>query len=220
LYAAGEANFSDHGANRLGASALMQGLADGYFVLPYTIQNYLSHEIQVPRFSTELKEFDDACKSVQERINKLMSIGGRCSVDHFQRQLGKVMWDKVGMARTKESLTEAIAEIQAIREEFWQNVRVTGERDEFNPELEKALRTAEHLELGELMARDALLREESCGGHFREEFQTPEGEALRQDADFMFVSCWEYRGADQEPELHKVPLNYESIKIAQRNYKE
>jgi succinate dehydrogenase / fumarate reductase flavoprotein subunit len=220
LYAAGEANFSDHGANRLGASALMQGLADGYFVLPYTIQNYLSHEIQVPRFSTELKEFDDACKSVQERINKLMSIGGRCSVDHFQRQLGKVMWDKVGMARTKESLTEAIAEIQAIREEFWQNVRVTGERDEFNPELEKALRTAEHLELGELMARDALLREESCGGHFREEFQTPEGEALRQDADFMFVSCWEYRGADQEPELHKEPLNYESIKIAQRNYKE
>ena len=220
LYAAGEANFSDHGANRLGASALMQGLADGYFVLPYTIQNYLSHEIQVPRFSTELKEFEEAEHSVQERINKLMSIGGRNSVDHFQRQLGKVMWDKVGMARTRESLEQAIEEIKAIRTEFWNDVRVTGEKNEFNPELEKALRTAEHLDLGELMARDALMREESCGGHFREEFQTPEGEALRQDDSYMFVSCWEFKGAGLEPELHREPLEYESIKIAQRNYKE
>ncbi|GHT22841.1 succinate dehydrogenase flavoprotein subunit [Bacteroidia bacterium] len=219
LFAAGEANFSDHGANRLGASALMQGLADGYFVLPYTIQNYLAAEIRTPRFSTDLPEFNEAKKKVEETINKLMSIQGKHSVDYFQRKLGTVMWDKVGMARTKQSLTEAIEEIKAIRKEFWQDVRITGATGEFNQELEKALRTADHLELGELMARDGLLREESCGGHFREEFQTPEGEALRQDDKFMYVSAWEYTGDDQEPALHKEPLQYEEIKVAQRNYK-
>ncbi len=219
LFAAGEANFSDHGANRLGASALMQGLADGYFVLPYTLQNCLASEIRVPRFSTDRPEFEEAKKSVEEKINKLMSIQGKHSVDHFQRKLGHVMWEKVGMGRTKEGLTEAIEEIKAIRKEFWQDVRVTGSTNEFNPELEKALRTADHLELGELMARDGLLREESCGGHFREEYQTPEGEALRQDDKFMYVSCWEYTGADSEPVLHKEPLQYEEIKVAQRNYK-
>ena len=219
LFAAGEANFSDHGANRLGASALMQGLADGYFVLPYTIQNYLSSEIRVPRFSTDLPEFNEAKKGVEEKIQKLMNIKGKYSVDHFQKQLGHVMWDKVGMARNEQGLKEAVKEIQEIREEFWKDVRVTGTIDEFNPELEKALRTADHLELGELMARDALLREESCGGHFREEFQTPEGEALRQDDKFMYAACWEYAGDDKEPVLHKESLQYEQIKVAQRNYK-
>ena len=219
LFAAGEANFSDHGANRLGASALMQGLADGYFVLPYTIQNYLSSEIGTPRFSTDLPEFNEARKKVEATIEKLMNIKGKYSVDHFQKQLGKVMWDKVGMARNEQGLKEAIEEIKKIRAEFWKDVRVTGTIDEFNPELEKALRTADHLELGELMARDALLREESCGGHFREEYQTPEGEALRQDDKFMYVSCWEYAGDDKEPILYKEPLHYEQIKVAQRNYK-
>ncbi|MDR2039268.1 MAG: fumarate reductase/succinate dehydrogenase flavoprotein subunit [Bacteroidales bacterium] len=219
LFAAGEANFSDHGANRLGASALMQGLADGYFVLPYTIQNYLSDEIRTPRFSTDLPEFEDAKKSVEEKINKLMNIKGKHSVDYFQKKLGHVMWEKVGMARNAKGLKEAMEEIKAIRKEFWEDVRVTGSTDEFNPELEKALRTADHLELGELMARDGLLREESCGGHFREEYQTPEGEALRQDDKFMYVSCWEYTGDDKEPILHKEPLKYEEIKVAQRNYK-
>jgi succinate dehydrogenase / fumarate reductase flavoprotein subunit len=219
LFAAGEANFSDHGANRLGASALMQGLADGYFVLPYTIQNYLSAEIRTPRFSTDRKEFSEAQKAVEDRIAKLMNIQGKHSVDYFQKALGKIMWDKVGMGRTKKSLTEALEEIKAVRKEFWKDVRVTGTANEFNPELEKALRTADHLELGELMARDALLREESCGGHFREEYQTPEGEALRQDDKFMYVSCWEYTGDDTEPKLYKEPLKYEEIKVAQRNYK-
>ena len=219
LFAAGEANFSDHGANRLGASALMQGLADGYFVLPYTIQNYLAAEIRTPRFSTDLPEFNEAKKKVEETIHKLMSIQGKHSVDYFQKKLGKVMWDKVGMARTAQSLKEAIDDIKAIRKEFWQDVRVTGTTDEFNPELEKALRTADHLELGELMARDGLLREESCGGHFREEYQTPEGAALRQDDRFMYVSAWEYTGDEQEPVLQKEPLQYEEIKVAQRNYK-
>ncbi|MDR1865859.1 MAG: fumarate reductase/succinate dehydrogenase flavoprotein subunit [Bacteroidales bacterium] len=219
LFAAGEANFSDHGANRLGASALMQGLADGYFVLPYTIQNYLAAEIRTPRFSTDLPEFNEAKKSVEALIDRLMNIKGKHSVDYFQKKLGKVMWDKVGMARNAQGLKEAIEEIKAIRREFWQDVRITGATDEFNPELEKALRTADHLELGELMARDGLLREESCGGHFREEYQTPEGEALRQDDRFMYVSAWEYAGDDREPILHKEALKYEEIKVAQRNYK-
>ncbi|MCR5714144.1 MAG: fumarate reductase/succinate dehydrogenase flavoprotein subunit [Bacteroidales bacterium] len=220
LFAAGEANFSDHGANRLGASALMQGLADGYFVLPYTIQNYLSHEIQTPRISTDRPEFEEAAKAAKARIDRLMGIQGSHSVDHFQKALGHIMWEYVGMGRTKEGLEEGIRRIRQVREEFWKDVRVTGTADEFNPELEKALRTAEHLELGELMARDALLREESCGGHFREEHQTADGEALRHDDQFMYVSCWEYKGAGEEPELHKEPLIYENIKIAQRNYKD
>ena len=219
LFAAGEANFSDHGANRLGASALMQGLADGYFVLPYTIQNYLSAEIRTPRFSTDLPEFNDAKKAVEEKISKLMDIQGKYSVDHFQKELGHIMWEKVGMGRSKQSLSQAIEEIKAVRKEFWKNVRVTGKADEFNPELEKALRTADHLELGELMARDALEREESCGGHFREEYQTPDGEALRHDDKFMYVSCWEYAGDDKEPIKHKEHLHYEEIQVAQRNYK-
>jgi succinate dehydrogenase / fumarate reductase flavoprotein subunit len=219
LFAAGEANFSDHGANRLGASALMQGLADGYFVLPYTLQNYLSDEIRTPRFSTDLPEFEKAKKDVEEQIEKLMSVQGKHTVDYFQRKLGNVMWEKVGMARNAEGLKEAVEEIKVIRKEFWADVRVTGTTGEFNPELEKALRTAEHLELGELMARDALLREESCGGHFREEYQTPEGEALRQDDRFMYVACWEYQGEDKEPAIHRESLHYEEIKVAQRNYK-
>ena len=220
LFAMGEANFSDHGANRLGASALMQGLADGYFVLPYTIQNCLANQIQVPRFSADRPEFEEAAKAVQARIDKLMSNKGKHSVDYFQKKLGKVMWDKVGMARTKESLNEAIALIDEIKAEFWKDVHVTGSADEFNPELEKALRTADHLELGALMARDGLQREESCGGHFREEYQTPEGEALRDDEKMMFASCWEYKGNEESPVLHKEALVYENIKIAQRNYKE
>jgi succinate dehydrogenase / fumarate reductase flavoprotein subunit len=219
LFAAGEANFSDHGANRLGASALMQGLADGYFVLPYTLQNYLADQIGVPRFSTDLPEFEEAKKAVEEKIEKLYSINGKNSPDHFHKQLGKIMWEKVGMGRTKESLTEAIEEIKAVREEFWKDLRITGEKSELNPELEKALRISDFLELGELMARDALHREESCGGHFREEHQTPEGEAKRDDEKFMYVGAWEYKGNNQEPELHKEPLVYENIKIAQRNYK-
>lgn len=219
LFAAGEANFSDHGANRLGASALMQGLADGYFVLPYTIQNYLAPDIRTPRMSTDLPEFEEAEKKVKERIAKLMGIKGKQSVDTFHKKLGHIMWEKVGMARTKESCTAAIAEIQALQVEFWKDVRVTGTADEFNPELEKALRVADFLELGELMARDALNREESCGGHFREEYQTEEGEAKRQDDKFMYVAAWEYKGEGQEPVLNKEPLQYEEIKVAQRNYK-
>jgi succinate dehydrogenase / fumarate reductase flavoprotein subunit len=219
LFAAGEANFSDHGANRLGASALMQGLADGYFVLPYTVQNYLAAEIRTPHISTDLPQFGETQKAVEDRISRLMNIRGTHSVDYFQRKLGHIMWEKVGMGRTYEGLAEAIEEIRTVRREYWKDVRVTGVTNEFNPELEKALRTADHLELGELMARDALLREESCGGHFREEFQTPEGEALRQDDSFMYVSCWEYTGEDKEPVLYKEPLQYEEIKVAQRNYK-
>jgi succinate dehydrogenase / fumarate reductase flavoprotein subunit len=219
LFAIGEANFSDHGANRLGASALMQGLADGYFVLPYTIQNYLSADIRTPRMSTDLPAFNEAEKSVKERIEKLMTIKGKHSVDSFHKRLGKIMWEKVGMARTKQSCSEAISEIQALRKEFWKDVRVTGTPDEFNPDLEKALRVADFLELGELMARDALHREESCGGHFREEYQTEEGEAKRDDSDFMYVAAWEFKGVDEEPKLNKEVLEYENIKVAQRNYK-
>ncbi len=219
LFAIGEANFSDHGANRLGASALMQGLADGYFVLPYTIQNYLAADIRTPRMSTDLDPFKEAEKSVKEKIEKLMSIKGKHSVDSFHKRLGKIMWDKVGMARTKQSCSEAISEIVALRAEYWKDVRVTGTANEFNPELEKALRVADFLELGELMARDALNREESCGGHFREEYQTEEGEAERHDENFMYVAAWEYKGEGQEPALNKEPLIYENIKVAQRNYK-
>ena len=220
LYAIGEANFSDHGANRLGASALMQGLADGYFVLPYTIGDYLSHEIQSPKVDTNTPEFEAAEKAVKERIEKLFSIKGNQSVDDIHKKLGHVMWDMVGMARTKESLEKAIVEIQKIRKEFWADVRVPGKNDEFNQEIEKALRLADFLELGELMARDALGRNESCGGHFREEYQTPEGEAQRDDENYAYVAVWEYNGADAEPTLHKEELKFEAIKVAQRNYKD
>ncbi|MCD7963670.1 MAG: fumarate reductase/succinate dehydrogenase flavoprotein subunit [Rikenellaceae bacterium] len=220
LYAIGEANFSDHGANRLGASALMQGLADGYFVLPYTIGDYLAKMIQVPKTDTNSPEFEEAEKAVKAKIEKLMNINGQKSVDDIHKALGNIMWDNVGMARTKESLEKAIAEIPKLREEFWKNVRVPGSAEDFNQELEKALRLADFLELGELMARDALNRNESCGGHFREEYQTEEGETLRDDENYAYVAVWEYKGDGQAPELHKEDLKFEAIKIAQRNYKD
>ena len=220
LYAIGEANFSDHGANRLGASALMQGLADGYFVLPYTIGDYLSHKIQAPKVKTDTKAFDEAEKAVREKIAKLLSIQGKQSVDDIHKKLGHIMWENVGMARTKESLEKAIKEIQALRKEFWKDVKVVGKENDFNVELEKAIRLADFLELGELMARDALLREESCGGHFRVEHQTEEGEAKRDDENFVYAAVWEYKGMDQVPEMTKEPLNFEFVHPAQRNYKD
>ena len=220
LYAIGEANFSDHGANRLGASALMQGLADGYFVLPYTIGDYLSKKIQAPKVKTDTKAFAEAEAQVKERIAKLMSINGKQSVDDIHKKLGHIMWENVGMARTKESLERAIAAIQALRKEFWKDVKVVGKADDFNVELEKALRLADFLELGELMARDALNREESCGGHFRSEHQTEEGEAKRDDENFVYAAVWEYKGMDAEPELTKEALNFEFVHPAQRNYKD
>lgn len=220
LYAIGEANFSDHGANRLGASALMQGLADGYFVLPYTIGDYLSHKIQAPKVKTDTKAFDEAEKGVKEKIAKLMAINGKQSVDDIHKKLGHIMWENVGMARTKESLEKAIVEIQALRKEFWKDVKVVGKADDFNVELEKAIRLADFLELGELMARDALHREESCGGHFRVEHQTEEGEAKRDDENFVYAAVWEYKGENEAPELTKEPLNFEFVHPAQRNYKD
>ena len=219
LFAIGEANFSDHGANRLGASALMQGLADGYFVLPYTIQNYLSDQIQVPRFSTDLPEFEQAEKEVQAKIDKLMAIKGTRSVDSIHKELGHIMWDFVGMARTDASLKTAIEKITALEKVFWSDLRIPGEANSLNIELEKALRLWDFIETGKLMAYDALNREESCGGHFREEYQTPEGEALRRDEEFSYVACWKYEGEGKKPELLKEPLNYEYIKVQTRNYK-
>jgi succinate dehydrogenase / fumarate reductase, flavoprotein subunit len=218
LYACGEANFSDHGANRLGASALMQGLADGYFVLPYTIGSYLSNEIRTGAISTNGPEFEAAEKDVRDRIQQLTSIGGKQSVESFHRRLGKIMWDKCGMARNEKGLTEAISEIQALRAEFWKDVFVPGTNNEFNPELEKAWRVADFLELGELMCLDALERKESCGGHFREEYQTDKGEAERDDKNFMHVAAWEWKGEGVKAELHKEPLKYEEIEVAQRSY--
>nr|MBR6145623.1 fumarate reductase/succinate dehydrogenase flavoprotein subunit [Paludibacteraceae bacterium] len=219
LFCIGEANFSDHGANRLGASALMQGLADGYFVLPYTIQNYLSDQISVPRMSTDLPEFAEAEKAVEAKIQKLMSIQGKRSVDSIHKELGLIMWDFVGMGRTAEGLKTAIKKIDEIKKEFWSNVYIPGKADALNNELEKALRLADFIEIGRLMAVDALHREESCGGHFREEYQTPDGEALRQDDKFSYVGCWKYKGEDAEPELIKEPLDYEFTERKTRNYK-
>lgn len=219
LFAIGEANFSDHGANRLGASALMQGLADGYFILPYTIQNYLADQIQVPRFDTNRSEFEEAEKGVEERISKLMNIRGKYPVDYFHKKLGHIMWEYVGMSRNAEGLKFALKEIKALKNEFWTDVRIPGTDETVNPELEKALRVADFFEIGELIALDALSREESCGGHFRTEYQTPDGEALRNDEKFAFVSCWEYQGEDKEPILHKEPLNYQFVVPQQRNYK-
>ena len=219
LFAIGEANFSDHGANRLGASALMQGLADGYFVLPYTIQNYLADQIQVPRFSTDLPEFAAAEKAIKEKIQKIKAVNGKHSVDSIHKKLGHIMWDFVGMARTKESLQKALSGIQEVKKDFWTNVRIPGDVNELNVELEKALRLIDFIEVGMLMARDALNREESCGGHFRTEYQTPEGEALRDDKNFSYVSCWKYTGEDSEPELIKEDLNYQFVKVQTRNYK-
>lgn len=218
LFAAGECNFSDHGANRLGASALMQGLADGYFVLPYTVQNYLSAEIYNKPIPTTDKAFEDAENEVKERINKILSIKGKTTVDTLQKELGHIMWEHVGMGRTKEGLQAALPLIAEVKERFWSDVRVDETNDCFNPELEKALRLADHLELATLITMDALQREESCGGHFREEHQTPEGEAKRDDENFMFVGAWEYK-PEGEPVMHKEDLNYEFIKVQTRNYK-
>jgi len=218
LFVAGEANFSDHGANRLGASALMQGLADGYFVLPYTMQSYLADQIKVPRIQTDHEAFDTAEKEVRERLEKLMAIKGSKSVDHFHKILGKIMWEHVGMARNEKGLKEGIEMIRKLRDEFWKDLKIPGRMDDLNIELEKANRVADFLELGELMALDALERKESCGGHFREEFQTEEGECMRNDKDFMYVSVWEYKGPGMF-ELHKEPLEYEEIEVKQRVYK-
>ncbi|AWL08767.1 fumarate reductase/succinate dehydrogenase flavoprotein subunit [Aquirufa nivalisilvae] len=218
LYALGEANFSDHGANRLGASALMQGLADGYFVIPYTIGAYLASEIRTPAMSTDSEVFVNAEKAVKDQIEKLMNIRGTKSVDYFHKKLGLIMWNKCGMARNEAGLKMAIAEIQELRKEFWSDVRIPGEANNLNPELEKAGRVADFLELGELMCKDALERQESCGGHFREEYQTEDGEALRDDDKFAYVAAWEFQG-ESKFELHKEELKFENIKIAQRSYK-
>ena len=219
LFVAGEANFSDHGANRLGASALMQGLSDGYFVLPYTLQNYLADQIQTPRISIESAEFEQAEQNVRAQIEKLLNVKGTETVDSFHRRLGKIMWEYVGMAREKAGLEKAIKLISDLRKEFWKNVKVSGSAIGMNSELEKALRVADFLEMGELIARDALQREESCGGHFRVEHQTAEGEAQRDDQNFNFVAAYEYKGSESIPELHKEQLEFEFVEVKQRNYK-
>jgi succinate dehydrogenase / fumarate reductase flavoprotein subunit len=219
LYSLGEANFSDHGANRLGASALMQGLADGYFVLPYTIGDYLGSEIMTPKINTNLPEFEAAEKEVTTKLEKLFNIKGRTPVDHFHKKLGAILWDHVGMSRNEAGLKQAIEEIQKLRKEFYADLLVPGEMKNVNPELEKAGRVADFLELGELLARDALNRKESCGGHFREESATEEGEAKRDDENFAYVAAWEYKGVDTEPELHKEELLFETIALTQRSYK-
>ncbi len=217
LFAMGECNFSDHGANRLGASALMQGLADGYFVIPYTIGTFLAHEISTPKINTDLPEFVQAEKDVKQRIEKLLSIQGSQSVESFHRRLGKIMWDNCGMARNAEGLQAGRKAIRALREEFWKDAFVPGVNDEFNPELEKALRVADFLELGELMMMDAFNRNESCGGHFREESVTADGEAKRNDADYAYVAVWEWD--DNEPKLYKEPLHFENVELKTRSYK-
>ncbi len=218
LYALGEANFSDHGANRLGASALMQGLADGYFVIPYTLGNYLADEIRTPSIPTSHAAFEETEKAVKDRLSTLMNIKGSQSVESFHKRLGKIMWNKCGMARNEAGLKEAIVEIQALKKEFWSDVKIPGELDSMNPELDKAGRVADFIELGELMCRDALMRNESCGGHFREESQTEDGEAKRDDENFSFVAAWEYKG-ESEWELNKEPLTFEIVKPTQRSYK-
>ena len=219
LYAAGEANFSDHGANRLGASALMQGLADGYFVLPYTIGDYLADDIRTGAIANDTPEFMEAEAAVKDRLEKFIGNDGDTPVDDFHRRLGRIMWDNCGMARNRENLTQAIEDISALRDEFYAKVRVPGKLHGYNPELDKAGRVADLLELGELMCKDALDREESCGGHFREEHQTEEGEALRRDDEFTFVSAWEHKGAPKDAELHKEELVYDNIELKQRSYK-
>lgn len=220
LFTIGEANFSDHGANRLGASALMQGLADGYFVLPYTIQNYLADQIGVARMNPdEIEEFKTAKQETIDHINKLFNIKGSRSVDSIHKELGQIMWTHVGMGRTAEGLKEGLEKIKIIKKEFWENLRIPGTADSLNPELEKANRLADFIDVGELMAEDALHRNESCGGHFREEYRTPDGEALRDDKNFMYVAAWEYKGENIAAELHKEDLKYEAIEVKTRNYK-
>jgi succinate dehydrogenase / fumarate reductase flavoprotein subunit len=219
-FVAGEANFSDHGANRLGASALMQGLADGYFVLPYTVSDYLADDIRTGKIATDAPEFLEAEKNVRDQIDRFLNNNGSKSVDYFHKKLGLIMWNKVGMGRNAQGLSEAIEEIAVLREEFYKDVFVPGDANELNQELEKALRVADFMELGQLMARDALERNESCGGHFREEYQDAEGETLRDDENYKYVAAWEYKGMNaKDSNLHKEALNYEFIKIAARNYK-
>ena len=220
LFAIGECNFSDHGANRLGASALMQGLADGYFVLPYTIQNYLADQITVPRFSTDLPEFEEAENAVRAKIDHLMNIKGKKSVDSIHKELGHVMWEYVGMGRTAEGLKTGLAKLKEIRKEFETELFIPGSKEGMNVELDKAIRLNDFITMGELIAYDALNRNESCGGHFREEYQTEEGEAKRDDEHYFYVACWEYQGSDDKaPVLYKEPLVYEAIKVQTRNYK-
>jgi succinate dehydrogenase / fumarate reductase flavoprotein subunit len=218
LFVIGEANFSDHGANRLGASALMQGLADGYFVLPYTIGDYLAGE-KPGKMEANTPAFRDVEMGVQGDTKRLLDIKGTRSVDSFHRELGKIVWEYCGMSRTADGLRHALREIPRLRDEFWRDVRVTGEQADFNLQLEKAGRVADFFELAELMCTDALNRSESCGGHFREEFQTPEGEALRNDADYSYVAAWEFRGAGSQPVLHKEPLTFDYVHPSQRSYK-
>jgi succinate dehydrogenase / fumarate reductase flavoprotein subunit len=218
LYACGEANFSDHGANRLGASALMQGLADGYFVLPYTIGDYLAGVERKP-IANDTPEFMEAEAKVKDRLGKLLSIKGSKTVHDFHRELGLIMWNHCGMARNEQGLKEGIEKIKTLKEDFWNNLLVPGEALELNQNLEKAGRVADLIELGELMMVDALNRNESCGGHFREEYQTPEGEALRDDDNYAYVAAWEYKGDGQAHELHKEELKYENVKLTQRSYK-
>jgi succinate dehydrogenase / fumarate reductase flavoprotein subunit len=219
LYSIGEANFSDHGANRLGASALMQGLADGYFILPYTIGDYLAGEIMNPKTDINAPEFSEAEKNVKTRIENLINVKGTKTVDHYHKALGHIVWEYIGMSRNEEGLKTAILEIQKLREEFWGNVKITGDMNNLNQELEKAGRLADFFDIAELLARDALDRRESCGGHFREESATEDGEAKRNDEDFAYVSVWEYQGENKEPVLHREPLTFESIKLTQRSYK-
>jgi succinate dehydrogenase / fumarate reductase, flavoprotein subunit len=218
LYCLGEANFSDHGANRLGASALMQGLADGYFVIPYTIGNYLADEIATKPIPLSHESFEQTEKSVKDRIETLMNIKGKQTVESFHKRLGKIMWEKCGMARNENGLKEAIVELQALKKEFWSDVKIPGTINEMNPELDKAGRVADFIELGELMCKDALNRNESCGGHFREESQTAEGEAERKDNEYAYVAAWEYKG-ESNWELNKEPLTFEVAKPTQRSYK-
>ena len=215
----GEANFSDHGANRLGASALMQGLADGYFVLPYTIGDYLSDDISTSKIDVNSQEFNDAENDVVKKIDDLINNKGKKSVDFYHKKLGKIMWNKCGMSRNKTDLKQAINDIKNLRDDFYNNVNVTGTKNEFNEQLAKALRVSDFLELGELFAKDAMQRNESCGGHFREESQTPEGEALRDDKNYKFVSAWEFNGEPSDAILHKEQLIYEQIKLKTRSYK-
>ncbi len=218
-YSAGEANFSDHGANRLGASALMQGLADGYFVLPYTIGDYLADDIRTGPIPTDSSEFDEAEKAVQDKIDRLLSVQGKNTVDYYHKKLGLIMWNKCGMSRNEKELKEAIEEIAELREDFWKNVKVPGVADAKNQELEKAGRVADFLEIGELFAMDALERNESCGGHFREEYQTPEGEALRDDKNYRYVAAWEYKGDPKNSVMHKEELVFENVELKTRSYK-
>jgi succinate dehydrogenase / fumarate reductase flavoprotein subunit len=217
-FALGEANFSDHGANRLGASALMQGLADGYFVIPYTLGDYLANNA-VPAVSTDHDAFKAAAVEAEERLHKMLNINGTKTTLEFHRELGAIVWDNIGMSRTKEGLEDAIAKIRAIKEEFWTNLKLTGEKNTYNKYLEFAGRVADFIDLAELMAVDAWHRNESCGGHFREEYQTPEGEALRNDDDFAYVAAWEYAGEGKEYTMHKENLNFENVKLSQRSYK-